>query len=61
MYQIMVYKNGDSIYLVFREVLGIVGVAVESGQDFDEALTNVSVFTLCTGAHERGDVPGNGR
>jgi uncharacterized paraquat-inducible protein A len=34
------------VYLVFREVIGIVGVTVESRQDFDEALTNFSVFTL---------------
>jgi hypothetical protein len=31
---------------ISREVLGIVGVAVESGQDFEEAVTYFSVFTL---------------
>jgi hypothetical protein len=39
---------GSILPSIFREVLGIVGVTVESGsgQDFDEALTNFSLFTL---------------
>jgi hypothetical protein len=37
---------GSILPSILREVLSIVGVAVESGQDFNKALTNFSVFTL---------------